>query len=260
MLTLNKSKITVSVHQPGYHRYIGYFYKIMLSDVFISFDIVQYVLREFQNRQRFFYDGSFHWLTVPVNRGREPICDKKIVDPRILKDHWKTLENIYRKAPFFDLYRDQFQSFYNKEHTKLAGLCDDFSIMILDILGINTHFIKASSYLDNTYDYKKAKLIAEVVKAVLDVTAYESVTYLPRHLPVPENHYLYNSAGNGEKEINLLMNEGIKVDFYKFKHPIYEQHFSENSVFIENLSIIDLLFWEGPNSINILKSSGNLPN
>ncbi|MFS8159049.1 MAG: WbqC family protein, partial [Candidatus Roizmanbacteria bacterium] len=86
-IKINKNNISIAVHQPGYHRYVGFFYKIWLTDIFISFDIVQYVSREFQNRQKFFYNNKMNWLTIPVHAGREEIYKKKIVDPNILKNH-----------------------------------------------------------------------------------------------------------------------------------------------------------------------------
>ena len=72
--------IRIGIHQPGYHRYCGYFYKMYKSDLFISLDTVQYVTREWQNRQIFYDNGKCKWLSVSVNKGREPIMNKKIID------------------------------------------------------------------------------------------------------------------------------------------------------------------------------------
>ena len=42
----------VSVHQPQYLPWLGYFDKIAKSDVFVFLDNVQYKRREFQNRNK----------------------------------------------------------------------------------------------------------------------------------------------------------------------------------------------------------------
>ncbi len=54
----SKKIIHIAIHQPGYHRYLGYFYKMYKSDLFVSLDTVQYVSREWQNRQKFYYKGK----------------------------------------------------------------------------------------------------------------------------------------------------------------------------------------------------------
>lgn len=45
------------------------------------------------------------------------------------------------------------------------------------------------------------------------------------------------------------------LDFYKNECPAYSQVFEQKHGFIPNLSIIDLLFCEGKNAMNVLKSS-----
>lgn len=100
MASLSNGKvIRIGIHQPGYHRYCGYFYKMLKSDLFISLDTVQYVNREWQNRQTFYYDEKYKWLSVPVNRGREIIKLKKVVNPKVLKDHWGYIKFVYKKTP-----------------------------------------------------------------------------------------------------------------------------------------------------------------
>ena len=56
----------VSVHQPQYIPWIGYFHKIRSSDLFVLLDNVQYKKREFQNRNKIRTKEGSIWLTVPV--------------------------------------------------------------------------------------------------------------------------------------------------------------------------------------------------
>jgi len=56
----------VSVHQPQYMPWLGYFDKIDRSDLFVFLDTVQYKKNEFQNRNRIKNDKGWQWLTVPV--------------------------------------------------------------------------------------------------------------------------------------------------------------------------------------------------
>jgi hypothetical protein len=54
------------------------------------------------------------------------------------------------------------------------------------------------------------------------------------------------------KNLFIRVDAGIKIIYEKFQHPIYRQQYEE---FVPNLSILDLLFNEGKNSIDILSSS-----
>ena len=66
--------------------------------------------------------------------------------------------------------------------------------------------------------------------------------------------YLSGELGTNYLNEKIFEKEGIQVIFEKFIHPTYSQKFEE---FIPNMSIIDLLFNEGENSIDILKNSKN---
>ena len=42
----------VSIHQPNYLPYIGFFHKVMCSDVFVIYDTAQFVKDRFDNRNK----------------------------------------------------------------------------------------------------------------------------------------------------------------------------------------------------------------
>ena len=58
--------MTLSVHQPQYLPWLGYFDKVAKSDCFVFLDKVQYKHREYQNRNRIRAQDKWIWLTVPV--------------------------------------------------------------------------------------------------------------------------------------------------------------------------------------------------
>ena len=57
----------VSVHQPQYLPWLGYFDKIDRADAFVLLDTVQYKKNEWQNRNRIKTAQGPQWLTVPVH-------------------------------------------------------------------------------------------------------------------------------------------------------------------------------------------------
>ncbi|MCK5427294.1 MAG: WbqC family protein, partial [Thermodesulfovibrionia bacterium] len=56
----------LSVHQPQYIPWLGYFDKIDKSDCFVFLNEVQYKPREYQNRNKVRTKDGWMWLTVPV--------------------------------------------------------------------------------------------------------------------------------------------------------------------------------------------------
>ena len=61
-----KQEFTFSAHQPNYLPYLGFFDKIVRSDVFIIADITQFVRQDWQNRNRIKGPSGVFWLTVPI--------------------------------------------------------------------------------------------------------------------------------------------------------------------------------------------------
>ena len=58
-----------------------------------------------------------------------------------------------------------------------------------------------------------------------------------------------------EQEYLDFRNKLLPNNYQTFKSPFYSQVFMERSGFLSNLSILDLLFCEGRNSVNLLRAS-----
>ena len=60
--------MTLSIHQPNYLPWLGFFDKIKRSDIFVIFDNVQYPRgkNHFGNRNKIKIPNKDKWLTVPV--------------------------------------------------------------------------------------------------------------------------------------------------------------------------------------------------
>ncbi len=252
--------IRIAIHQPGYHRYCGYFYKMYKSDLFISLDTAQYVAREWQNRQIFYSNRVSKWLSVPVDKGREPIKDKKIVNPSILRDHWEYIKSIYRKSPYFERYSGSLASIYlDRKWEYLNDLCDALTLLAKDILGIKTKYVRDSqnNYVDR--GLKKADALIDAIRRAVNIENYDKVIYLPRNYPIPKDFYLnLKFEGSNKKEIEKFKDAGIGIQTYNFQHPSYKQfQNSEGSGFVPNLSIYDLIFNCEQDPLEVLKSGGD---
>ena len=56
----------LTAHQPVYLPWLGLFHKIALADQFISFDQVQYLPKDWNNRNKIKTPSGGIWLSVPV--------------------------------------------------------------------------------------------------------------------------------------------------------------------------------------------------
>lgn len=245
----------ISIHQPGYHRHIKYYCKMLLSDIFIVLDNVQYVEREWQNRQRIFYGGKYHWLSVPVNNGREEIRKKLIVNQSVLADHWNTIKWVYSNSPYFHRYSDQFEEIYARYWEHLSELNLAIDRVIINALEIPTKIINASDLIDQEQKtLKKADLILDLIERVAPPEkSKEEIIYLSGAYPEPVDYYLnstYSPSTITEKQ--KLLNKGIAVARYMFTERPYPQY--QTDEFIPSLPAIDLLFNLGPDAKNEVRS------
>ena len=61
----------VSIHQPNYFPYTGFFHKIFLSDVYVILDKAQFQF-DITNRNKIITpDGSWTRISVPIKKGQK---------------------------------------------------------------------------------------------------------------------------------------------------------------------------------------------
>ncbi len=94
----------VSIHQPHFLPWMGYFNKVLRSDVFVWLHSVQYRKNYYQNRTKIKnINGQPLWLTLPVHAPFGVTIDHvTIADPRWKERIQKTVEQCYRKTAHFD--------------------------------------------------------------------------------------------------------------------------------------------------------------
>lgn len=95
-------------HQPHYLPSIQYFAKIALCEEFVFSDDVQYEPKEWQNRNRVPGNGpdGWQWLSAPVRREGFFITEKILAEGNWQMAHVRTLENLYRKQPGWEMVEE----------------------------------------------------------------------------------------------------------------------------------------------------------
>ncbi len=224
----------VSINQPAYLPWLGYFHRIAISDVHIVLDHVQFEKNSFTNRNKIKNSNGECWLTVPV-KTKGKFGDVSINSLEINNDinwrgkHWRTLSQNYSKAPFFEEHKDFFEILYQKKWNVLSDLCKEVFIYLLKALNINTSIQYSSSMEPRGV---KNDLVLELCqKAKADI---------------------YISGPLGRDYINevLFENQNIKLVYQDYKHPVYEQCYE--SEFAPYMAVLDLLFNHGPDSLAVL--------
>lgn len=230
----------VCAHQPGYLPYIGFFNKIMQSDIFVFCDHLQYVKKEYHNRNRIrTLQKDWMWLTVPIH-STEPLF-QKIMDVKIDnsnnwgKNHWVNIISNYAKSPFFGYYKSFFEELYQKKWEKLVDLNETIIMYILKELRINVKIVKGS---DLHLEGKKTDLLIDTCKKL------------------NADSYLSGIGGYEYLEEQKFKENNITLFYQNFHHPIYPQRYEP---FIPNMSVIDLLFNMGSEkSRKIILDSGGM--
>jgi hypothetical protein len=225
----------VAAHQPQYLPWLGYFAKIDHADVFVLLDTVQYKKNEWQNRNRIKTAAGPQWLTVPVTYKFPQRIDEVGVNNRERWQHKQrqAILSNYRKAPFWDDLVPFIEEILAPTWELLAPL-NIFGVKgLAAILGIETPLHVASELGEFPKDPDE-RLIAVIKHFGADT-------------------YLAGSGGRDYMDLSRYEKDSIKVLFQEYHHPVYEQRFGAFEPF---MSVLDLLFNHGPDSLQILRGGG----
>lgn len=225
----------LTAHQPVYLPWLGLFHKIALADMFVSFNQVQYQVKDWNNRNRVKTPQGAAWLSVPVRK--KGFLEKKIADIEIdnsapwRRKHWLTLQHNYKKAPHFHRYADFFEEVYSREWKTLVELNEYMLAWFLETLGIKTLFQSAA---DCGFQGEKSDLILDMCRT-LDADIY-----------------IFGTQGRDYADRESFASADVAIYFQNYNHPVYPQL---HDSFVSHLSIVDLLFNCGGASLDILMSA-----
>ena len=218
-------KNVIAIHQPNFLPWLGYFHKMIHSDVFVFFDDVQFPRgKSFCSRILIKSPNGEQWLTIPVS-GKG---DKSLINQvEVNGNTWinKTLKSLifnYQKAPFFNELYPGLEQIFKKEQSLLSELNIELIRFIIEYLESDTRLLRSSEICEGN-----------------ELPSDEKIIYILKELNA--DHYISGSGAGSRRYIdeNELSFNNIQLIWQHFKHPEYPQLFGE---FLPNLSIIDLLF------------------
>lgn len=227
----------VSIHQPAYLPWLGYFHRAMLSDTFVFLDTVQFEKNSFTNRNKVLTANGPVWLTVPVKSTGH--TKNKLIDLKIAgnedwkKKHIKTLESGYAKTGYFKKY-------FALITDMISSSSDDFSLLTFNMLKLFMDILKIKVSIIRSCQIPVSSVKSQLV---LDICKY-----------CKADVYISGILGKGYLETDSFQEQGIKVVFQDYRHPVYAQRFPG---FVPNLAIVDILFNKGAEETKEIIFSNN---
>ncbi len=222
----------LAIHQPNFLPWPGYFHKMASADIFLLLDTVKYTKLEYDNRCKIKTPEGVQWLTVPVGTPKSHTLTK---DVRISegsdwkRTHRRTLINNYSKSVYFKDYDSELLDIYEIDWKFLVELNVKFIHTIKKWLGIKTTVMLASDLAERTL--KSTEL---------------NISYCKE---LNADIYLSGIGGKDYLKPELFEENGIRLEFHNYTPAKYPQRFEE---FIPNLSVIDLIFNCGDESLSLI--------
>jgi len=224
----------VTIHQPNYLPWPGFFNKWMQSDAFVILDTVQFHKNDWQNRNRIKSINGASWLSVPVHfHFPDAISEVQIADMNWAKKQMSSIRQSYAKAPFFAAYWPEIEAILSAQWRSLRDMNMALIRLLGRMLGCHAPLYMASD-LPVTEQDPTMRLIA-----------------LCRLLQA--DGYLSGSEGRNYLLQHRFREHDIALWFQHATAPVYPQLHGD---FIPYLSVIDLLFNVGDEATKTVREMG----
>lgn len=212
----------VTIHQPDFLPWLGFFERWQRSDLYVVLDDVQYIRRGWQHRDKIKTAQGVQWLTVPVRKkGRyHQLVSEVEID---WQEAWdvamlKRLQDAYAKAPNLNETNALLASVFDQKCRLLMDLNLDLLKACAARLGIAKPMMLASALGGS--ELKSTARLIHLVKAAGGDT------------------YLTGLGSRSYLDESQCREAGIEVVWQDYSHPVYPQLHGD---FAPMLSVIDFL-------------------
>lgn len=225
---------TVTIHQPEFLPWLGFWDKARASDVLVLLDSVPFRKNYFQNRNKARTDSpeGWTWLTVPVLlKGHSGALIRDVaVNP---VGDWRrkilgTVEQNYRKAPCFDEAYPGFKAVLEAPAERVSELNCALIAWMAPYFGVTARQVRSSSL---PAEGASSDLILSLCRAT------------------GAGSYLSGISGRDYLNLPSFEAAGIPVLFQEFRHPVYAQL---RQPFMPCMSGLELIFLKGRDAARTL--------
>lgn len=213
----------LSIMQPYFLPYIGYFQLIAASDLFILYDNIKYTKKGWINRNRILQNGRDNLFSLPLRKDSDflDIGEREIHENFDRSKLLNQFKGAYAHAPYFTKTFPLLEQIIHYEDRNLFRFIHHSLIKTCEHLGISTE-VRMSSHIEIDHNLKnqdKVLALCKALKADIYINAIGGVD-------------IYSKD---EFEIN-----GINLKFIKSKPFEYKQLSKD---FVPWLSIIDVMMF-----------------
>jgi hypothetical protein len=215
----------ISVMQPYFLPYLGYWQLIAAADIFVLLDDVNFIVRGYINRNTILVNGRGHLFSLPVADASQNrlIKETKLNFPPSARSKLlKTIAAAYKKAPRFSTVFPLLESIVLFSENDLTKYIRRSLLLISGYLGLDTEFL-LSSALEKDESKKGQSRIIEIC------------------LRLEAEMYVNSPGGRDLYDPAEFRRHGLTLRFLRPGKVVYPQ-FNQYD-FIPNLSIIDVMMF-----------------
>ena len=230
----------LAIMQPYFFPYIGYWQLINAVDEFVIFDDVNYIKRGWINRNRILINGEPTFINVQVKKASQ---NRRINEIELFDQNedankiTKTIRMAYRKAPFFEEVIPLVEKLLHHPAENISEF-NSYSIMkIAEYLNLKTTFSFSSTM-------KKDIEALNAEQRIINICTVKGATRY------------YNAIGGRDLyHQESFEKQGIVLRFVKPRLDRYNQFCN---TFIEGLSIIDVMMYNGAEKTRLMLDGSTL--
>ncbi|MGB7395155.1 MAG: WbqC family protein [Pricia sp.] len=221
-----------AVMQPYLFPYIGYFQLISAVDTFVFFDDVNFITQGYIHRNAIEINGKKSTFTIPLSgASQNSLINEVAIHPQEYAKWWrkfqKSLKQQYASAPYFEDTLGMLTDVFDGPPNFISTLAEKSVIAACGRLGLDVRFERSSEM-----DYNRMAAAQEKVLEICDILG--------------ANTYINPIGGVELYEDAEFKTNGMELYFCQSKGIEYPQ---KKEPFLSNLSIIDVLMYNGPGDI-----------
>lgn len=224
----------IVISQPMYFPWVGMFEQIILSDIFVIYDDVQFSKGSFTNRVQIKTNDGIKWLSVPLSKISlsQTINQIKIDNSKSWQESQLSfLENTYKKHTYKYDILDIVSNVFNSEYFTIADLSMNSMLEIMHYFSISKVVLKSSEL---NIKGTSSKRVCDIVKLLAG------------------KHYITGHGAKNYLDHHLFESNGIQVGYMDYRFNKYNQKFGE---FTPYVSILDLIATEGKGGLAYINST-----
>jgi hypothetical protein len=220
----------VTIIQPLFIPWMGYFGLMDMVDKFVIYDDVQFTHRSWQHRNRIKTPDGVKWLTIPIQHTTRKHINNVLIDnSKKWQDNLvKTIYHMYHKAPYYKDY-EYLISWLKMYHTKLFSYTSSLLYCLCGALNIRPVIVHSSNI---AAEGKKTERLINILKKI------------------NADEYIACPAAKDYLKKFMFRKAGIKLKWLDYQHPKYPQLYDG---FQSHMSVLDLIFNVGPDALDYIK-------